>query len=153
MDGDEYFQLFEPTIDWLFQCLCHNSNKQMFAKVFDLYEKNEKKPIFLKSILAYFPSEIIASASTALMMAIKEHYTDPNEKLILIKEMGMAFLRAPPKKNQSKLDFLNFGWDCMNLSNNPDAYMDCAIVLVEFAIKNLNSQSVNLFIKEIFRKF
>lgn len=31
--------------------------------------------------------------------------------------------------------------------------MDCAIVLVEFAIKNLNSNSVNLFIKEIFKKF
>lgn len=41
----------------------------------------------------------------------------------------------------------------MNKSNNPDSYMDCAIVLVEFAIKNLNSNSVNLFIKEIFRKF
>jgi hypothetical protein len=41
----------------------------------------------------------------------------------------------------------------MNKSTNPDAYMDCAIVLVEFAIKNLNPNSVNLFIKEIFRKF
>jgi hypothetical protein len=41
----------------------------------------------------------------------------------------------------------------MNKSSNPDAYMDCAIVLVEFAIKNLNPTSVNLFIKEIFRKF
>lgn len=31
--------------------------------------------------------------------------------------------------------------------------MDCAIVLVEFAIKNMNSASVNAFIKEIFNKF
>lgn len=41
----------------------------------------------------------------------------------------------------------------MNKSKNPDAYMDCGIVLVEFAIKNLNSNSVNVFIKEIFKKF
>lgn len=41
----------------------------------------------------------------------------------------------------------------MNKSTNPDAYMDCAIVLVEFAIKNLTSNSINLFIKEIFKKF
>src|SRR4051794_3033394 len=67
--------------------------------------------------------------------------------------MGLAFLRSPPKKQQSKLDFLNFGWDIMNKSKNPDAYMDCGIILVEFAIKNLNSGSVNVFIKEIFKKF
>lgn len=41
----------------------------------------------------------------------------------------------------------------MNKSKNPDAYMDCAVVLVEFALKNLNSGSVNVFIKEIFHKF
>jgi hypothetical protein len=41
----------------------------------------------------------------------------------------------------------------MNKSKDPDLYMDCAIVLVEFAIKNLNSNSVNLFIREIFKKF
>jgi hypothetical protein len=67
--------------------------------------------------------------------------------------MGMTLLLSPPKKNQSKLDFINFGWDCMNKSTKPDIYMDCANVLVEFAIKNLNQNSVNLFIKEIFRKF
>lgn len=67
--------------------------------------------------------------------------------------MGVVLLRQPPKKNNVKLDFLNFGWECMNKSKNPDAYMDCAIVLVEFAIKYLNSNSVNLFIKEIFTKF
>lgn len=31
--------------------------------------------------------------------------------------------------------------------------MDCAVVLVEFALKNLNSQSINVFIREIFKKF
>lgn len=41
----------------------------------------------------------------------------------------------------------------MNKATKPDIYMDCGNVLVEFAIKNLNQNSVNLFIKEIFRKF
>jgi len=87
------------------------------------------------------------------MMSIKEHYPSNDDQLILIKEMGITFLRSPPKKQQSKLDFLNFGWECMNKSSNPDTYMDCAIILVEFAVKNLNLNSVNLFIKEIFKKF
>lgn len=153
LEQEQFFQLFEPTIDWLFQCVGHNAGKQTFIKVFDLYEKNEKKPIYLKSIVNYFPSELIASATTTLIMCIKDHYSNTDEKLMLIKEMGLALLRSPPKKNQSKLDFINFGWDCMSKSTNPESYMDCAIVLVEFAVKNLNANSVNMFIKEIFRKF
>ena len=31
-------------------------------------------------------------------------------------------------------------------------FLECAIVLVDFSIKNLNAGSVNVFIKEIFRK-
>lgn len=96
---------------------------------------------------------MMASATTTLIKAIKEHYIDENDKLILVKELALTLLRSPPKKNQSKLDFMNFGWECMNNATKPDLYMDCALVLVEFAIKNLNQNSVNLFIKEIFRKF
>ena len=97
---------------------------------------------------------MIASATTTtLLPAIKEHFVSEDDRLMLIKELGMTLLRSPPKKNQSKLDFINFGWECMGKATKPEIYMDCAIVLVEFAIKNLNQGSVNLFIKEIFRKF
>ncbi len=106
--------------------------------MYELYEANPKKAIYLKSIIRYFPSEMIASATTTMINAIKEHYTAEEDKLLLIKELGMTLLRSPPKKNQPKLDFINFGWECMNKATKPDGYMDAAIVLVEFAIKNLN---------------
>jgi hypothetical protein len=64
-----------------------------------MYEQNEKKPIFLKAIMNYFPSEMIASATTTLMMSIKDHFKDNDDKLLLIKEMGLTLLRSPPKKN------------------------------------------------------
>lgn len=60
--------------------------------------------------------------------------------------MGLQLLRTPPKKEALKIEFLNFGWECMNKSKDPDAYMDCAIVMVEFSLKNMNSNSVNVFI-------
>ena len=51
---EQYFSLFEPTIDWLFQCVGHNANKALFVKVYELYEANPKKSIYLKSIIRYF---------------------------------------------------------------------------------------------------
>jgi hypothetical protein len=120
LSPEQYFGLFEPTIDWLFQCVGHNASKQVFVKVFEIYEANPKKAIYLKAIIQYFPSDIIASTTTAMIMQIRDNYSTEADKLVLIKEMGLTLLRSPPKKNQSKLDFLNFGWECMNKSTNPD---------------------------------
>ena len=72
--------------------------------------------------------------------ALKKKKTD--DQLALIKELGLALLRSPPKKNKSKLDFINFGWERMGATQNPDKYMDCSIVLIEFSIKSLNQSSV-----------
>ena len=150
---EQYFSLFEPSIDWLFQCLGSGSNKKLFAHVFDLYEKSEyKRPIFLQSIIRYFPAEVIASATTAMIMCIKDHYTLEKDRLRLIKELGLTLLKTPPKKNQPKLDYLNFGWECMKTAQDPHLFLETAIVLVDFSIKNLNATSVNVFIKEIFKK-
>lgn len=46
-----------------------------------------------------------------MLMCIKDHYTKDNEKLLLLKELGLTLLKTPPKKNQPKLDYLNFGWE------------------------------------------
>jgi hypothetical protein len=87
-----------------------------------------------------------------MIVCIKEHYKKNKDQLRLIKELGLTLLKSPPKKNQPKLDYLNFGWECMKVSTDANAFLDTAIVLVDFSIKNLNANSVNVFIKEIFKK-
>ena len=41
----------------------------------------------------------------------------------------------------------------MGKSQNADRYLDCSIVLIEFSIKSMNQSSVQVFIKEIFKRF
>jgi hypothetical protein len=114
---EQYFSLFEPAIDWIFQCVGNNASKKLFAQVFEMYDNSKyKRAIFLQSIIRYFPSDIIASATTTMLQCIKEHYPKDSDKLKLIKELGLTLLKTPPKKNQPKLDYLNFGWECMKES-------------------------------------
>lgn len=88
------------------------------------------------------------------MTSIKEDFSNNcDEQLVVLKELGLTLLRNPPKKDQAKLDFINFGWDTMGRTQNAEKYMDASIVLIEFSIKNLNSASVSIFIKEIFKRF
>ena len=116
-----------------------------------MYTAHPKHAIFLKSIIRYFPSEIISVTVAIMINSINTDFAvNPDEpdtvkkakiiddQLTLIKELGLALLRSPPKKNKSKLDFINFGWERMGTTHNADKYMDCSIVLIEFSIKSLN---------------
>jgi hypothetical protein len=89
--------------------------------------------------MRYFPSDIIASATTTMLLCIKDNHPKDRDTLILLKELGLTLLKSPPKKNQPKLDYLNFGWESMKKTNNAHVFLDCAIVLVDFSIKNLNA--------------
>jgi len=114
---EQYLSLFEPSIDWLFQCIGFGSSKKIFAQVYDLYENSKQKhAIFLQSIIRHFPSDIIASATTTMIGCIRDHYTAEKDRLQLIKELGLTLLKTPPKKSQPKLDYLNYGWECMKVS-------------------------------------
>ena len=67
--------------------------------------------------------------------------------------LGLALIKSTPKNSALKLNFLNFGWENLAKTKDPSVFMDVAIVLVEFAIKNMKSESVNMFISEIFKRF
>lgn len=74
-----------------------------------------------------------------MLLCIKDNHPKDRDTLILLKELGLTLLKSPPKKNQPKLDYLNFGWESMKKTNNAHLFLDCAIVLVDFSIKNLNA--------------
>ncbi len=53
-----------------------------------MYQANPKKVVYLRSIIRYFPSDIIAVATTTLVATINSDFTG-DDKISLIKEMGI----------------------------------------------------------------
>ena len=118
-----------------------------------MYDSSKvKHAIILQSIFRYFPSEIIASATTTMLNCVNEHYDRTKDKILLFKELGLALIRSPPKKNEPKITYLNDSWKEMQKTEDSVIFLDCASVCVDFAIKNLKSDAVKVFIKEIFKK-
>ena len=37
MPNEEYFDLFEPAIDWIFQCIGYGADKKIFKQVYEIY--------------------------------------------------------------------------------------------------------------------
>jgi uncharacterized protein YeeX (DUF496 family) len=143
LEQEKYQSLFYPTIDWVMQCVAWQADRNEFKDVWTLYGASKKHAIFLKSIIRYFPADIISVAVGVIMQSIKTDFEGRvDDQLLVIKELGLCLLRCPPKKNAIKLEFINYGWEIMGKTSNAERYMDCSIVLIEFSIKSLNQESV-----------
>jgi len=86
-----------------------------------------------------------------MLAEIKQFELD--DRLQLVKSLGIALIRSKPRRAALKLQFLNFSWEQLAVTDNASVFMDVSAVLVEFAIKNMKQQSVNNFISEIFKRF
>jgi len=151
MDKKEYFKLFEPAIDWLFYCAGQNADEKMFKRAIKTYNKNTKKMVYLCSILLHFPAEYSCKFAEDILVEIK-HY-DGDDQVRLLGSMGKALIKSKPRKSNLKLKFLNYAWEQLIKTEDSVLFMEVAVVLAEFAIKNMKAESVNTFISEIFKKF
>jgi len=66
MQKEEYFDIFVPAIDWIFQCIGYGADKHTFKRMYGIYQDYPKRSTYLKSIIKYFPPEIIGNAVGAL---------------------------------------------------------------------------------------
>jgi hypothetical protein len=107
--------------------------------------------IYLKCIILYYPPAYISKHAEEIMAEM--HSFGQEDRLELVKALGIAFIKAKPTRPNIKLQFLNFGWETLGLTKNSSKFMEAGTILVEFAIKNMKQESVNNFITEIFKRF
>jgi len=74
VEKSKYMSLFDPTVDWLMQCLAYQADRSVFKDVWTMYTNNEKHVVFLKSIIRYFPSDIISVAVGVITASIKTDF-------------------------------------------------------------------------------
>lgn len=67
-------------MDWLIQCFAYQADRQLFGDIWAIYQNHPKHAIFLKSIIRYFPSEIISVTVSIMINSINTDYAvDPAE--------------------------------------------------------------------------
>lgn len=76
LEQERYQSLFDPSVDWVIQCLAWQADRNEFKHVWALYTASWKNAVFLKSIIRYFPAEIISVAVTIISLSIKEDFID-----------------------------------------------------------------------------
>lgn len=71
LEAAEYQSLFHPPIDWVIQCVAWQADRNEFKDLWTLFSNCKvKHAIFLKSIIRYFPAEIISVAVGVIMKSI-----------------------------------------------------------------------------------
>ena len=66
--------MFDPTVDWLIQCFAYQADRSLFQDIWAIYSNHPKHAIFLKSIIRYFPSEIISVTVQIMITSISTDF-------------------------------------------------------------------------------
>ena len=109
LDAREYFDLFAPSIDFIYYCAGNGATEDQFKNIIKQYNQNKKQMVFLNGIITYYPPEYVCKyAEDILAEILGFNLTD---KLCLIKSLGISLIKSKPRKPALKLKFLNFGWE------------------------------------------
>ena len=56
-----YLHLLVPAVDWILQCVAHNSSQELMVGVMNQCEAAGNSALLLNSVMSAFPSEYIAA--------------------------------------------------------------------------------------------
>jgi hypothetical protein len=79
LELSQYLTLFDPVIDWLFQCLGYQADRKLFGDVWAIYTNSPKHPAFLRGIIRYFPSDIISVTVGIMIGTIRTDYEERSD--------------------------------------------------------------------------
>ena len=97
LSGREYFDLFAPSIDWIYYCAGNGATEEQFRDIIKSYNTNKKQMVFLNGIISYYPSEYVGKFAEDMINEIKEF--ELKDRLQLIKSLGISHIKSKPKKS------------------------------------------------------
>lgn len=148
---DEYIDLFQPALDWIVQNVGYSATEELFFALSQQYRDYCNNSAVLIHILAKFPKKFISNHAQSMVTLIKE--ADENSKIkksALYLTLGLALIESPPPKAQ-RLPILNDVWKVVTKIEDPEEYIEIAVVFVQYMLINFSEKEVNIFLKDVIK--
>uniref|UniRef100_A0A4W3I4Q5 VPS35 endosomal protein-sorting factor-like n=1 Tax=Callorhinchus milii TaxID=7868 RepID=A0A4W3I4Q5_CALMI len=136
-----YLTLYSPAIDWILQCIAYKAPEVHFQFSFAL---------LLNSVMSAFRAEFIATRSMDFIGMIKECEESGFPKHILFRSLGMNLALADPPEND-RLQILNEAWKVITKLKNPQDYVNCAEVWIEYTCRHFTKRQVNTVLADVIK--
>uniref|UniRef100_A0A663N976 VPS35 endosomal protein-sorting factor-like n=1 Tax=Athene cunicularia TaxID=194338 RepID=A0A663N976_ATHCN len=145
-----YLTLYSPAIDWILQCIAYRAPEILLTEMMERCKKLGNNALLLNSVMSAFRAEFIAARSMDFIGMIKECDESGFPKHLLFRSLGLNLALADPPENDC-LQILNEAWKVITKLKNPQDYINCAEVWVEYTCRHFTKREVNTVLADVIK--
>uniref|UniRef100_A0A8C5QFY2 VPS35 endosomal protein-sorting factor-like n=1 Tax=Leptobrachium leishanense TaxID=445787 RepID=A0A8C5QFY2_9ANUR len=145
-----YLTLYSPAIDWMLQCIAYRAPEALLTEMMERCKKLGNNALLLNSVMCAFREEFIAARSMDFISMIKECDESGFPKHLLFRSLGLNVALADPPDND-RLQILNEAWKVITKLRNPQDYINCAEVWVEYTCRHFTKREVNTILSDVIK--
>ncbi|XP_053132807.1 VPS35 endosomal protein-sorting factor-like isoform X2 [Hemicordylus capensis] len=145
-----YLTLYSPAIDWILQCLSYRAAEVLLTEMMERCRKLGNNALLLNSVMSAFRAEFIATRSMDFIGMIKECDDSGFPKHLLFRSLGRNLAFADPPE-ADRLQILNEAWKVITKLKNPQNYIHCAEIWVEYTCRHFTKREVNTVLADVIK--
>uniref|UniRef100_A0A8C2QN50 VPS35 endosomal protein-sorting factor-like n=1 Tax=Cricetulus griseus TaxID=10029 RepID=A0A8C2QN50_CRIGR len=145
-----YLPLYSPAMGWIFQCVSYHAPEALLTEMMERCKKLGNNALLLNSVMSAFRAEFVATRSMDFIGMIKECDESGFPKHLLFRSLGLNLALADPPEND-RLQILNEAWKVITKLKNPQDYINCAEVWVEYTCRHFTKREVNTVLADVIK--
>ncbi|XP_075575450.1 VPS35 endosomal protein-sorting factor-like isoform X3 [Pelecanus crispus] len=122
----------------------------LLTEMMERCKKLGNNALLLNSVMSAFRAEFIAARSMDFIGMIKECDESGFPKHLLFRSLGLNLALADPPEND-RLQILNEAWKVITKLKNPQDYINCAEVWVEYTCRHFTKREVNTVLADVIK--
>uniref|UniRef100_A0A8C5U6R4 VPS35 endosomal protein-sorting factor-like n=1 Tax=Malurus cyaneus samueli TaxID=2593467 RepID=A0A8C5U6R4_9PASS len=122
----------------------------LLTEMMERCKKLGNNALLLNSIMSAFRADFIAARSMDFIAMIKECDESGFPKHLLFRSLGLNLALADPPEND-RLQILNEAWKVITKLKNPQDYINCAEVWVEYTCRHFTKREVNTVLADVIK--
>uniref|UniRef100_A0A2K5S8Z1 VPS35 endosomal protein-sorting factor-like n=1 Tax=Cebus imitator TaxID=2715852 RepID=A0A2K5S8Z1_CEBIM len=124
--------------------------RTLLTEMMERCKKLGNNALLLNSVMSAFRAEFIATRSMDFIGMIKECDESGFPKHLLFRSLGLNLALADPPESD-RLQILNEAWKVITKLKNPQDYINCAEVWVEYTCKHFTKREVNTVLADVIK--
>uniref|UniRef100_A0A8C2W1E4 VPS35 endosomal protein-sorting factor-like n=1 Tax=Chinchilla lanigera TaxID=34839 RepID=A0A8C2W1E4_CHILA len=122
----------------------------LLTEMMERCKKLGNNALLLNSVMSAFRAEFVATRSMDFIGMIKECDESGFPKHLLFRSLGLNLALADPPESD-RLQILNEAWKVITKLKNPQDYINCAEVWVEYTCKHFTKREVNTVLADVIK--
>ncbi|XP_065267949.1 VPS35 endosomal protein-sorting factor-like isoform X5 [Emys orbicularis] len=122
----------------------------LLTEMMERCKKLGNNALLLNSVMSAFRAEFIAARSMDFIGMIKECDESGFPKHLLFRSLGLNLAMADPPECD-RLQILNEAWKVITKLKNPQDYINCAEVWVEYTCRHFTKREVNTVLADVIK--